>query len=486
MRELAEAEIRAIIRGYVAECLEGDERARVERKRPLSPWESDVQLTTAGFVQSDIKESLACCDYRSFRERVDDLLKDNGLELDPQSYSFKKLCREMAKADVEVLDIVQKREVGDYSDDTPIIPVAASSQPAEQEPSESLSKVIDLYVAEQARGGNWSEKSTTEYTACLVLLKEYLGDIPIKSIDHKAMRGYKEALMKLPANVKKSVVYRNKTVQEILRMNIETPMSTDTLNKYIRRAGSLFKFAVNNGFMDRNPAEGLRVRQTKRDDEFRSVFSPDDLYKLFHSAAYREDNHRHDYYFWMPILGLFTGCRLEELCQLHLDDIRQDEGVWVIDVNNAGEKRVKTKAGVRLIPLHPFLEKDLKLPRYTEKLRAEGHKRLFPELQQRRDGYGQTVSKWFNERYKVKCGIVKDDRKKDFHSFRHTFINALKQARVDTEMLAQVVGHETGSITLERYGKKYGPALLLEEVVKKLHYDVDLSHLKEAKRIAEL
>jgi integrase len=125
--------------------------------------------------------------------------------------------------------------------------------------------------------------------------------------------------------------------------------------------------------------------------------------------------------------------RQDEIAQLHLEDIRQDEeGVWFIDINDKGDKKVKTKSARRLVPMHPFIANELKLPDYVKKLKGEGETRLFPELKKGRDGYSKSVSRWFNEKYKIKCGIQKDadGRLKDFHSYRKTLINHLQGKNV--------------------------------------------------------
>ncbi len=484
MRELTEAEIQGLVRQYLTKCLEDDERYRVVEGIPLPPEVHEEQMLGLESIQDWAKQALADCAHEEASKLVDRLLKQNGLTLDPHSYSYNKLCREVLKASVKITDILKKREVGDYPDEIPIIPASAAAQPGEQEPSELLSKVISLYIAEQVRGGNWSEKSTVEYTACLMLLKEYLGDIPIKSIDYKMMREYKEALLQLPPNIRKSPKYRGKTVHQILEMNVVNPMATATVNKHLTRTSSLFDYAVNNGFIDRNLAARMQVREAKKDSEFRDPFDSKDLRKLFHSKEYLEDTHSNSYCFWLPVLGLYTGCRLEELCQLHLDDIQQVDGLWVININLKDGKRVKTKAGLRVIPLHSFLVEGLNLSGYAGKLRAEGNTRLFPELHKGRDGYGKAPSRWFNERYKVRCGIVEKGAKKDFHSFRHTFDNALKQAGVLEGMAAEVAGHsgKTG-IDYGRYAKGYQVGILFEQVIKKLDYDVDLTHLTKSKYV---
>jgi hypothetical protein len=45
------------------------------------------------------------------------------------------------------------------------------------------------------------------------------------------------------------------------------------------------------------------------------------------------------------------------------------------------------------------------------------------------------------------------------------------------------VGHEPayGDMTYIRYGKRKPPKLLYENIIKHIHFDVDLEHLKQSK-----
>lgn len=138
-----------------------------------------------------------------------------------------------------------------------------------------------------------------------------------------------------------------------------------------------------------------------------------------------------------------------------------------------GKKRLKTKAAKRLIPIHPFLIR-LGLISFVDSLRQADQIRLFPELKERRDGYGQTVSKWFAS-YCTRCGI--DEAGKVFHSFRHTVIDHLKQADVPKEKIAALVGHEDDSETFGRYGKDFRPSTLLG-VVKELNFSESVNLVK--------
>ena len=195
----------------------------------------------------------------------------------------------------------------------------------------------------------------------------------------------------------------------------------------------------------------------------RKAFDREDLAKLFGTSEYIKATFPKPYMYWVPLIALYTGARINEIAQLHVADFREIEEIPVISIDDEGdEKRLKTGAAKRLIPVHPELIR-LGLLKYVEQLRQKKAIRLFMELQPRRDGFGQTVSKWFG-RYRERCGV--NEEGKVFHSFRHTVIDGLKQAGEQKEKIAALVGHEDDSVTFGRYGKDYQPRVLLEVVCK--------------------
>ena len=94
----------------------------------------------------------------------------------------------------------------------------------------------------------------------------------------------------------------------------------------------------------------------------RDVFVKSDLEKMFcQSKEYSQDAHVHAHNFWVPLIGLYTGMRLEEICQGYVSDIKEIDGVWCFDVNDdKPDKSVKTEDR-RLVPIHPFLVKDFRI-----------------------------------------------------------------------------------------------------------------------------
>jgi len=290
----------------------------------------------------------------------------------------------------------------------------------------------------------------------------------------------------------KRPIYRDKTISELLAMDIDKVLAPRTVNKHLGRVGTFFKYAKVNGyFVGENPATDMNIPLDPDADDKRAPYSIKDLTNIFNAEGYVRDSFNGSYMFWTPIIAVFHGMRQSEIAQLHLSDIRRvNDGTWVLDVNNLGDKRVKTSPSRRLVPIHPFLIDELKILKRKRELIKDGHDRLFPEIKPTRDGYGAPVSKWYNERFKHTVALEQDsrDRWKDFHSFRKTFITHVAHKDVPDKKIKQVVGHSTGSDVLNRhYIENFKGKPLLDEVIAKIDFQklIDLRHLKKSKFVSK-
>ena len=355
-------------------------------------------------------------------------------------------------------------------------------QAAQRQQSITFEELLNKYIEETSRSAEWKPATEKEYRSLGRMTSFILGpDLPVSSIDHQTMNRFKEVLQKIPSGAFRYNQFRGKSLEEILEMKYDNHLSVARINGYLTSLGAVFRYAARHGYMTKNFAEGLKLKQRKRANKQQDIFDPGDLKTMFLSPDYIKDTLAEPHRFWLPVLGLFTGCRLEELCQLYLDDIRQIEGLWCIDLKEGRpDQSLKTASSERVVPLHPFLTEDLNLIGFAKVLESKGETRLFPELNRYQNKYSHYASKWFSD-WKAKVGIQAPSREKTFHSFRHTFTDNLKQQLIEISIVDELTGHAIQGESFGRYGKPYRIKTLLEEGVMKLDYGVDLSHLKNSK-----
>jgi integrase len=311
-----------------------------------------------------------------------------------------------------------------------------------------LSETVEDFARFKLVKGAWTPKTEEENLAVYGLFISIVGDKPIGDIDDEIIITYLETLQKLPANIKKSPAYAGKSITEIIALS-PPPMAVRTINKHVERVSSLFKWAMSKAKygITRNPAAGMGLDESST--KKRQPFTTSELSALFGSKEFTTLNFQNPYAYWLMPMGLLTGARLGELAQLYLSDFVELNGVPCLEISDDEEgQRVKNENAKRLVPIHNKLI-ELGLLRYVEVLRREGQIRLFPELSERRDGFAQAASNWF-QRHKKKCGI-EGKHTKVFHSFRHTFISALLDDEVPEHAVAQIVGHEANLITGQVY-----------------------------------
>ena len=331
-------------------------------------------------------------------------------------------------------------------------------------PNETLKKLLEKFIIEKRR--NWGKKQADstehkDYRPKIGLFIEIVGNKSGNQLEKRDTVHYKETMFQLPKNKKKMKKYRDKSISELLEMNIPKSdhLAENTITNNFNKVATFLKWCAINDYSIPNLEHPLHNRKKRKSipQDDRQIFSENDLQKLFMNGYYERMVFEESNQYWIPLLGLFTGARENELCQLYVDDIQNEGGIWFIDINDNKDKRIKSLYAKRKVPIHSTLINKLHFLDYVEKLKIKGKDRLFPELKNSRDGYGQSFSKWFNRTYRKNIDVgKKEGEKKNFHSFRHTLVNYYKQlGNVDEYRVSELVGHkpETTTITYGLYGK---------------------------------
>ncbi|MGD2098327.1 MAG: hypothetical protein PVG35_12140, partial [Desulfobacterales bacterium] len=364
LSQLLDDQIQKLVHQYIKTSIKDwDERSYEPIDLEVNPPPFDDTRSLKSYIDSlddirqDLITNLNLGDFSMLKNPINELLKKNGIkQTNSNSIQYRKLCVEIHKAEIQLLPMEKRHMQGDFSyrQELPaIFPEVFKKSPEQinqtiqsgaynvvEEDASLLSEVIKIYVAENEKS-NWTEKTKQENESSLRLFMEVMGNVPIRTLNRRRISEFKAVLQKLPPNRNKVKKYRDKSIQQLLEMNIDKTISVRTINKILTRVGSLFKYAIQEGFIDGpNPATDMNLPLSKLEDENRAPFTTEDLKKLLLSDEYINDLHSKSYQFWIPIIALYTGMRQDEIAQLHLDDIRKDKtGIWLIDVNDRGDKK---------------------------------------------------------------------------------------------------------------------------------------------------
>lgn len=326
---------------------------------------------------------------------------------------------------------------------------------------ERISAVFKDYIRE-CKGDR--SKTLQKKQATLNLWLDGIGDTVVEDIGKAEARQFKQLVMRLPKNLTK--LYRGKSVKEIDLDSIPESkrLSIKSINHQLGYMRAFINWATKNGYYEAaNPFSGLALKDTERLEDKRLAFSQEQLEAIFNSPIYtgclsykmhdrfiKGDTIIKDSLYWLPLIALYSGARMQEICQLYVSDLKNIDGVWVFDFNAEGEdKLLKSASSRRKTPIHPkLIEMGL-----LGKLK-QNEKRLFPDLVKATDGtYSNYFSKRFN-RYIERLGIKTD--KTSFHSFRHTFIDTLRNTNVPREVRQALVGHLDTQTAHDAYGSPMG------------------------------
>lgn len=478
MRFETEEQVKPLLRKYFKECLERFSVYKEEHKdnRYNLPGISvephpDSTVTEAAAIDQvlGVRISNNPEPYFSVTRKV---LSSNNITMNENSHDFKFLATSVIRAVEEVKHMVKQ-----YHSYQPIKGqdelfteiLNPTNIPVIELVHEPIKALHETYCSQL----RVITKTINQKKSALKLWLEIVGDKPVNQYAKADGRKYKEALAKLPSNPTKR--YPGKSTAELLAMDIPANkrLNDKTLNDYLKNMRTFFTwYQTNYEDLPNNPLEGMNVAVSSNAQDDRHPFSTEQLTKIFTSPIYKgcQSTGRRtqpgelvikDSQYWVPLIGLYSGARLNEICQLYTADVKQKDGVWVFDINQEGDdKSLKTPESKRLIPVHPYLIQAGFLD-YVQTQTREQKKRLFSDIEKATDHtYSGNVSKWFG-RYLNAIGAKTS--KTTFHSFRHSFTDALRVAQVQDSLIDAITGHKTPGVTA-RYGTGHTVATLKEAI----------------------
>jgi hypothetical protein len=310
---------------------------------PPSPTPfSEHALEAMNIDRQDMAESEAAGEELSARiEFIEDRLKGSTREMPPELRAFARVVKGrdfdiallkdqllVARAELHALKI--KREEADAGSAPPALGEAAQNA-AEGQGGEAPgvmldTTIIDLWAAER----KVVQKGIDTHRGVVRWFYERVGKKAVDQITRKDVLAFKDSLI--------------------------ADNTAANTNMKLSRLQTLLQYAEDNDYREGNPAKGVRVLDNDAAKNKRKPFDVGSLNAIFSSPVYAENARpiqgKGEAAYWLPLLALFTGARLEELGQLRPIDVQfeqyhdengEDRSAWFIHIREDAEDDLKLK-----------------------------------------------------------------------------------------------------------------------------------------------
>ncbi len=426
LRIVDEATAASIGRLWVRQIVDDDEHIR----QMVNDEEFEIREAELADSEQFMRQALARGKVDIIEHAMLKFLAIKGIQLDCDAEGHQLLCKHFLNAYTEGLQHQRRRSQGEIVIGAHIAPDATTFQVATQQSGELT--LNELFT-------NWRDaipdRNTNSVAGVQAAVTEFDTFLKAKSptgytrADFKAFRKYLE----------------------------ERGNSSGTISKKIGFLSTILNYAIEEEKLTTNPASRLLKTAPGANKKTRIPYNVKDIQNILNAKIYTAGTRplagAGDAVVWLPVLGLLTGGRLEELAQLRVDDVgfASDLGYYLHITDCDDEQHVKTDESRRRIPLHPDLL-TAGFIRYVKRMQDTNQTRLFPRLVQ--DSKGRWSGNWskFWGRYaRQEVGIT--DKRKVFHSFRHLFKDLLRETECRDEVSDVLMGHSDGSM-----GSRYGSA----------------------------
>ena len=355
-------------------------------------------------------------------------------------------------------------------------------------PKMTLAGATEKFIDFQRAKGN-KEKTLGDFKLTMTWVLSVVN--PEKRIDQvtkEDVRAVRDLFGAVPKHMDKNPTTKDLTAADAAKVGggMEK-LAPKTQRKRFAAFTGLLRWSVSEGYADVFIGDGIGIIAKAKKIKERKPYSSEQLKQVFSCPIYTGrkslsrynipgEVRRKDYLFWVPLIALFAGMRAGEILQLTKSDIKTEAGIPYFDVTkwenvqDEVDKSLKTEASERRVPIHSKLVDT----GFLDYVAAQPIGRIFARASQGSDG---TYTQYYSKQWRMtaqKAGFYTPQTV--FHSFRHNFVDACRNAKVPENIAMQLVGHKDQK-THGGYGAGASLAVLHEEIERVRYAGLDLSHL---------
>jgi hypothetical protein len=308
--------------------------------RMMHKIEEDVSI-----VLPSAKEALARGNINFIRYELNALLQVFRINLDPACADYRKVALAVIKAEVRALEDVGARHRGEAIDSPKLIEPSNPTPPS----GCGLRAAYEGWKKMQSR----PVSTEMEFSRAVGRFIELHGDMGVVQINRRHIREFREAAQLVPKH--RIGALRNARLPELAEWSRKHPgavsISAATINKWLTCVQAVLNWARGNGMIPdevswADPVSKMRLGEVR---STRQPWEPQELAVLFGSPIYLQGDRprggKGEAAYWLPLLALYSGARLNELAPMCANDVRVDppSGVRFMTVKQRLDELEKTR-----------------------------------------------------------------------------------------------------------------------------------------------
>lgn len=492
------------LRGF---WLAGLEHDLTERAQGLEDEEYDELGQNIAEMQSALGRAMARGQIEVVLPSLHQILHLRGYVLALRPEEERRLAYDFLNAVMEGYEVLRNRHAGIRTVNPTIASILPEHNPAgvgvnaQTEVGLTFGTVIEAFLESYAKKPS-GKSMLKKHQVALPLLGEMVGmKLPVTKLRQVHINRFFEEIQRLPTRWPDVCRQHKITVIELLqndRLLGTKGMAPKTFIDSYRASVSSFLRAARRNYQDEGfptslTTEGIEYTGTREEGEnAQRAIRLDELKRLFEGPEMREfaQDASRAHLYWLPHIGLFSGARINEVCQINPQvDVHRDEpsGIWymrVTDDTPADEevtKSTKNKVSKRNIPFHPVLV-ELGILDYLNALRESGATLLFPGFPPKNGRASSNAEKWFRK-FIAQLGLRDETpgaRLVGYHAYRSTILNRGQDLEID---LTPITGH-AGVVIVDADSESQGITKKADKTLRK--YQGEMSVERKLARLSRL
>lgn len=360
------------------------------------------------------------------------------------------------------------------------------------------SEVRDEYVKKKYNS-NQQKKTVSSYVSGSNYLIKFLGNRPISKYTNDDLIEFRDMLLQCPSKYYKKDEFEGLSIKEVIKKNKELKepyevLSHGRIKTLLQNTKAVFRHAftkkyIHHPIYDDIPLEDHSIKNDtelleKQEDK---AYNDEELNNIFNKMPEYHDKvkfiklmNKNPERIYAVLISLFTGMRLKETCQLFLDNIKKEHGIYYFYIASF-DKNVQTLKNMnafRRVPIPKFLLEDMMFEKYLKLRLLDKDKKnrlLFKHLNGIKHITKPVAEQFWNK--KSKKFIEK--KHKTFHNLRATInTKLLRLSNVEKDMVFEILGHEKTNVVNSTHYFEDFELEAKKELLNRVIFDIDFRVLQ--------